>query len=593
MEIKRVFDLLYHQKQRYNLSDALNFKKNGDWYCYSTQDFIDIVNRMSVGLLKLGLKKGDKVALISNNRPEWNFIDFGAQQIGVITVPMYPTISEEDYHYIFNHSEVQYAFVGDQEIFEKTQSAAEGTKIKEIYSFDELENCKHWHEVEDLSEGEDLDQLEEHKKSVTPEDLLSIVYTSGTTGRPKGVMLSHSNLVFNTVKSSMRIPKELKWGKSRVLSFLPLCHIAERGLIFLDIYIGASIYYAESIEKVADNIKEVKPNYFFSVPRLLEKVYDKIMAKGQDLPPLQRDLFMWAVDLGLKYDPNRNQGLVYNLQREAANYLIFSKWREALGGELQFILSGAAPLQPKLAKIFWAANIKVVEAYGLTETSPIIAASIPTHKGIRIGCVGAIQDGVEVQIAADGEVLCKGGNVMQGYYKDPEKTAEVLHDGWFHTGDIGEIIEGKYLKITDRKKEMFKTSGGKYIAPGYMENVFKQSLFIEQMAVVGANHKFPAALIVPNFEAVEDWCKQEGIKYTSKEEMIHDPRIIEKFEQELAEYNSQFGKWEQLKKFVLLAQDWSVESGELTPTLKLKRRVIDKKYRDKIEGIYEELAVNG
>lgn len=587
MEIKRVFDLLYHQKQRYNLSDALNFKKDNDWYCYSTQDFIDIVNRMSIGLLKLGLKKGDKVALISANRPEWNFIDFGAQQVGVVTVPMYPTISEDDYNYIFDHAEVQYVFVGDREIYEKAKKASKGTQIKEIYSFDDLEDCKHWHEVEDLSEGEDIAQLDEHKASMTADDLLSIVYTSGTTGRPKGVMLTHSNMVFNTVKSSTRLPKELKWGKSRVLSFLPLCHIAERGLVFLDIYIGASIYYAESIEKVADNMKEVKPNYFFSVPRLLEKVYDKIMAKGQALPSLQKDLFMWAVDLGLQYDPNQNQGLVYNLQREAANYLIFSKWREALGGELQFILCGAAPLQPKLAKIFWAANIKVVEAYGLTETSPIIAASIPTAKGIRIGCVGAIQDGVEVKIAEDGEILCKGPNVMKGYYKNQEKTDEVLKDGWFHTGDIGEIVEGKYIRITDRKKEMFKTSGGKYVAPGYMENVFKQSIFIEQMAVIGANQKFPSALIVPNFEALEDWCKHEGIKFTTHEEMVKHQEVMDKYERELGKYNSQFGKWEQLKKFVLLPKDWSVESGELTPTMKLKRRIINEKYKADIDSIYQ------
>lgn len=590
MEITRVFDLLDHQKQRYELTDALNFKSGNDWFCYSTQDFIDNVNYVSLGLLQLNLQRGDKIAIISANRPEWNFFDFGAQQIGVITVPMYPTISEDDYHYIFNHAEVKYVFAGDQEIYEKAKKAAIGTQIQTIYTFDQLDEIPHWNEIKTLGEKEDISELEEHKARVVPEDLLSIVYTSGTTGRPKGVMLTHSNLVFNTLKSSMRIPKELKRGNSRVLSFLPLCHIAERGLIFMDIYLGASIYYAESIEKVAENIKEVKPNYFFTVPRLLEKVYDKIMAKGQDLPSLQRDLFMWAVNLGLEYDPNTNQGLVYNLQLEAANYLIFSKWREALGGELQFILTGAAPLQPKLAKVFWAANIKVVEAYGLTETSPIIAASIPTHKGIRIGSVGALQDGVEVKIANDGEILCKGPNVMKGYYKDKEKTAEVLHDGWFHTGDIGEL-DGQYLKITDRKKEMFKTSGGKYIAPGFMENVFKQSIFIEQMAVVGANHKFPSALIVPNFEAVEDWCEKEDIPYSTKEEIIKHPKVLAKYEEELASYNGKFGKWEQIKKFVLLASDWTVETGELTPTMKLKRRIIDKKYVTEIEGIYAATLV--
>ena len=585
----RVFDLLDIQKKKYNLPDALNFRQPDGWYCYSTQDFIDTANRISIGLLKLGVKKGDKIAIISGNRPEWNFIDFGAQQIGAVTVPIYPTITEDDYHYIFDHSETKIVFVDTEEIYKKAQRAKKGTAVEAIYTFDEVKRAKHWGQVEDLAEGEEVGQLEEHKAGVTSDDLLSIVYTSGTTGRPKGVMLTHGNLVFNTVKSAKILPKELKFGKCRTLSFLPLCHIAERGIVYVDIFVGASIYYAESIEKVGDNIKEVKPDFFFTVPRLLEKVYDKIMAKGAEQEGIKKDMFFWAVDLGLDYTPNENQGFLYDLKLEAANYLIFSKWREALGNNLKFILVGAAPLQPKLARIFWAAGIRVTEAYGLTETSPVISISYPTKKGIRIGCAGAIQDGVEVKIAEDGEVLCKGPNVMKGYYKNPEKTDEVLKDGWFHTGDIGELVEGKFLKITDRKKEMFKTSGGKYVAPGHLENTFKQSLFIEQMAVVGAYHKFPSALIVPNFEALQDWCSHKKITYTSNAEMVEHPKVIEKFEQEINQYNPQFGKWEQIKKIKILPNSWDVSTGELTPTMKLKRRVIDEKYKTEIEGIYEGL----
>lgn len=590
MKITRIFDLLDWQKEQYNLKDALNVKVNGEWYCYSTQDVIDIANSISIGLLKMGVKKGDKVAIVSANRPEWNFIDLGAQQIGAVSVPIYPTITTEDYHYIFNHSETKIAFVGDRDIYTKAKAAQSNSTVEEIYSFDEIDGCKHWSEVEKLAEGEDPAQLKEHKDGITPDDLLSIIYTSGTTGRPKGVMLTHDNLVFNTIESEKVIPVELNRGNSRALSFLPLCHIAERGVIYVDMYMGTSIYYAESIEKVPDNIREVKPNWFFTVPRLLEKIYDKIITKGNEQTGIKKDLFFWAVDLGLKYDPNKSQGFMYDIQKEAANYLIFSKWREALGGELKFILVGAAPLQPRLTRVFWAAGIKVAEAYGLTETSPVISVTHATKSGVRVGYTGAIQNGVEVKIAEDGEILCRGRNVMQGYYKDPENTAKVLtEDGWFHTGDIGEIGEGKYLKITDRKKEMFKTSGGKYVAPGHMESTFKGSIFIEQLAVIGAGRKFPSALIVPSFEYLEDWCKDKGIKYTTKEDIVKNQKVLDKFQSELDEYNKQFGKWEQIKKFVLLPTVWDVDSGELTPTLKLKRRVINQKYANEIEGIYEGL----
>jgi long-chain acyl-CoA synthetase len=589
MKLTRIFDFLPHQLEKYNLSDALNIKIDGDWYCYSSKDFYEIAHRMSIGLLKSGIKKGDKVAIISGNRPEWNFIDFGVQHIGAVTVPIYPTITEEDFRYIFEHSESKVVFVDSQEIYEKAKRAAVGTGIEEIYTFDKISGAKHWSEVETLADGEDFTQLDSHKDSVKGEDMISIIYTSGTTGRPKGVMLTHNNLLFNTVKSAKVLPKEIKWGKYKALSFLPICHIAERSVINVDIYTGASIYYAESIEKVADNLKEVKPDYFFTVPRLLEKVYDKIMAKGADLDGIKKGLFDWAVETGLKYEPNESQGFIYDLKLAAANNLIFSKWREALGGNLKFILVGAAPLQPKLTRIFWAAGIRIGEGYGLTETSPSVVLSIVSKKGIRIGCAGAIMEGVTVKIAEDGEILVKGPNVMLGYYKDEAKTNETIIDGWFHTGDIGEILEGKYLKITDRKKEMFKTSGGKYVAPGYLENTFKQSIFIEQMAVVGANHKFPAALIVPNFEALEDWCKDEGIAFTLPEEMVVNPKVIAKYQSEMDKYNVQFGKWEQIKKISLIPTSWDVSTGELTPTMKLKRRVIDEKYKANIDGIYKGL----
>jgi long-chain acyl-CoA synthetase len=587
MELKRVFDLLEWQRRKYNIKDALNMKVGGDWYCYSTQDFIDIVNKVSMGLLQLGLSPGDKVGIISANRPEWNFIDFGAQQVGLVTVPIYPTISEDDYHYIFGHSDAKAVFVGDAEIYRKALAAQKGTGVTELFSFDELPGCRHWREVEALGAGQPMADLEARKARVKPDDLLSIIYTSGTTGRPKGVMLTHDNLIFNTIQSHSRVPSDIPRGNFRALSFLPLCHIAERGVVYLDIYMGASIYYAESLEKVPENIKEVKPHFFFTVPRLLEKVYDKIIAKGNEQRGVVKDLFFWAVNLGLGYEPNEDKGFLYDLQLEAANYLIFSKWREAMGGHLKVILVGAAPLQPRLARVFWAAGIKVVEAYGLTETSPVISASIGTKRDIRIGYAGAIQDGVEVRIAEDGEILCRGRNVMKGYYKNPEATAEVLSpEGWFHTGDIGEIAEGRYLKITDRKKEMFKTSGGKYVAPGYMENVFKGSIFIEQMAVVGANQKFPAALIVPSFEVLEAWCKQEGIAAASPEAMVRHPKVLAHYQAEIDQYNRQFGKWEQIKKFALLPQPWGVETDELTPTMKLKRRVIDQKYAAAIDSMY-------
>jgi long-chain acyl-CoA synthetase len=585
MELKRAFDFLYYQQQKYPKADALAGKENGQWVKYSTQDVIDIANRLSIGLLKLGLRKDDKVAIISPNRPEWNLADFGIQQIGAVSVPMYPTITVEDYRYIFNDAGVKAVFVSDKSLYDKVKQATEGMDIYAIYTFDKLVGIAHWTELEAMGKNEDVSQLDNHKAAVKETDLLTLIYTSGTTGRPKGVMLTHKNVVSNTLavsKTFTHVPN----GASKALSFLPLCHIYERTGSYVYIYKGTSIYYAENMDTIAANLQEVQPDTFNTVPRLLEKVYDKIVSKGLELTGTKRKLFFWALDLGLKYDPAKNMGLSYNIQLGIARKLIFSKWQAALGGNIKSIQSGAAALQPRLARVFWAAGIPVCEGYGLTETSPVISSTPAIASEVRIGCVGKMIEGVQVKIAEDGEILCKGDNVMVGYYNQPEMTAEVLKDGWFHTGDVGEIVEGKYLKITDRKKEMFKTSGGKYIAPQVMENKFKESLLIEQIIVVGEGRNFPSALIVPSFENLRSWCQAMEIPYSTDAEMVKNPRVITKFEEEIESYNNSFGQWEKVKKFRLLPQAWGIETGELTPTLKLKRKIIHQKYANYIEEMY-------
>lgn len=581
MELKRLFDLIPYQIAKYNKEVAFARKENGIWKTYSSQDLKKTVDNLSLAFLNQGVTEGDKVAIISENRPEWNFIDLALQQIGAISVPMYPTITSEDYAYIFDHAEVKMIFVGDQVIYDKAAQVAENRKI---YSFDRLDGVEHWSALEEKGESGDLAALEASKAKVRPEDLFTIIYTSGTTGKPKGVMLTHSNVLSNLISVShiMSPPP----GSSKVLSFLPLCHIYERTASFCFIYLGFSVYYAENMEKIGENLKEVQPHVFNTVPRLLEKVYDKIVAKGYELTGIKKMLFFWALNLGLKYDPGADMGGWYNFQLKLANKLIFSKWREALGGNVMQINSGASALQPRLARVFWAAGIKVCEGYGLTETSPVVTASIGTKEEIRIGYVGKIVKDVQVKIAEDGEILVKGPNVMQGYYREPEMTAEVLKNGWFHTGDIGEL-DGEYLKITDRKKEMFKTSGGKYIAPQVMENKFKESLLIEQLIVVGDGHNFPAALIVPSFDGLREYCKRKDIPYTSDAEMVNKPEIKEKYQAEVDSYNKYFGKWEQIKRFTLLDKPWGIDSGELTPTMKLKRKIITQKYQRQIDEIYQ------
>ncbi len=581
MEPTRLFDLIPYQISKYNKEVALARKENGNWITYSTRDLKEITENLSLAFLNAGITVGDKVAIISNNRPEWNFVDFALQQIGAISVPMYPTITPEDFRYIFDHAEVKMIFVGDQEIFNKAESVA-GDRV--IYTFDKIQGAENWMDLLESGKDGNLENLENAKSKVKPNDLFTIIYTSGTTGRPKGVMLSHYNVLSNvsSIAEIMTPPA----GISKVLSFLPLCHIYERAGSFAFIYMGYSIYYAESLESIGENLKEIKPEIFNTVPRLLEKIYDKIVAKGYELKGVKKNLFFWALNLGLKYDPAKEMGAWYDFQLKLANKVIFSKWREALGGNILQINSGAAALQPRLARIFWAAEIKICEGYGLTETSPVVSTSIPTKEGIRIGYVGKIVKDVQVKIAEDGEILVKGPNVMQGYYKQPEMTAEAIQNGWFHTGDIGQL-DGEYLKITDRKKEIFKTSGGKYIAPQVMENRFKESILIEQLMVVGDGKNYPAALIVPSFDALRDYCKRKEIVYSTDSEMTKLPEILEKFQSEVDEINKYFGKWEQIKRFKLLDQPWGIDTGELTPTMKLKRKVIHQKFLKEIEDIYQ------
>ena len=582
----RVFDLLETCVKPLNKEDVFACKIQGNWRKYSAQEVIDTVNKVSLGLLKLGVKRDDKIALISNNRPEWNFVELGIQQIGAVSVPMYPTITIEDYNYIFADAGIKLIFVSDEGLLKKSTEASKGLdSVEAIYTFDQIAGAKHWTEILDLANGNDVDTLEPYKAAVQPDDLLTLIYTSGTTGKPKGVMLTHNNIISNVEGLIKGKHLELEEG-DRALSFLPLCHIYERTDVYVYLRYGVSIYYAESMDTIADNLKEVKPHVFATVPRLLEKVYDKIVAKGYELTGVKKSLFFWALNLGLKYDPMKEMGLVYDIQLKVARKLIFSKWQEALGGNIKFVASGSAALQPRLSRIFWAAGIPIAEGYGLTETSPVIASSIITD--FRIGCVGSVLPNVQVKIAEDGEILVKGPSIMKGYYNKPELTNEVIDsEGWFHTGDIGEFAEGRYLKITDRKKEIFKTSGGKYVAPQLLENKLKESLFVEQAIVVGEGEKFPSALLVPEFNALKEWCVRHEVPCGSNDEMVKQPKVLEKFDEEVKHLMNNVAKYEQVKKVVLLTKLFSIDSGELTPTLKLRRKVIHSKYQQEILSMYE------
>lgn len=587
--ITRLFDLPYYQEQKYKtIPDALVNKENGVWVKTSTQEYIAKANAISRGLLRLGIQKNDKIAVISStNRTEWNIVDIGILQTGAQNVPVYPTISEEDYEYILNHCEAKYCIISDAGLFEKINRIKHNVPLlKEVYSFDTIANCKNWKEL--LALGEDnsnQDEVEARKNNVTTLDLATIIYTSGTTGRPKGVMLSHQNIVSNVLNSAPRIPFEE--GKSRALSFLPICHIFERMILYLYQYYGVAIYFGESIEKISDNIKEVQPTVITVVPRLVEKVYDKIYAKGNDLTGIKRKLFFWANDLGLRYEPYGANGWWYEFQLKIAQKLIFSKWKEGLGGKIELMVSGSAALQPRLTRVFAAAQIPVMEGYGLSETSPVISVNDMRNNGFKVGTVGKPISNVEVKIAADGEILCKGPNVMLGYFKDDTKTAEVIENGYFHTGDIGEIDSEGFLKITDRKKEMFKTSGGKYIAPQIIENAMKQSRFIDQIMVIGDGQKMPAAFIQPNFDFVKEWAVLHKIDVgTSNESLVSNKEVIARIKEEIDEINSKFGNWEQIKRFELTSELWSPDNGHLTPTLKLRRKIIMEMYKSLFDKIY-------
>ncbi len=585
--ITRLFDFPYYQLEKYNLPNCFLDKRNGEWVPMSTQEYVDKANAISRGLLRLGVQANDKVALISmTNRSEWNVMDTGILQLGAQNVPIYPTISEEDYAYVLNHSESKYCFVSCSEVHAKVMAVKDQVpSLEGVYSFDSLDNCENWNTVLELgADTSNQDVVEDRKASVKPETLATLIYTSGTTGRPKGVMLSHENVVFNALTSSERLPIEK--GNSRCLSFLPVCHIYERMMVYLYMYNGVSIYYAESMDKITDNLKESSPHVMTAVPRLLEKVYDSILTKGSDLTGLKKKIFFWAVDLGLKYEPYGQNGWWYEKKLGIAKKLIFSKWKEALGGELEVISSGSAALQPRLARIFNAAGLGVMEGYGLTETSPVVSVNDMRNKGFKIGTVGKLLPGVEVKIADDGEICVKAPSVMQGYYKDAEKTAEVMKDGYFLTGDIGEIDADGFLKITDRKKEMFKTSGGKYVAPQLLENRFKQSRFIEQLMVVGEGEKMPAALIQPDFAYLFDWAKENGITISENSDIVLNEKVLAKYQEEVDMANEAFAKWEKVKQFRLTPDIWSINEGHLTPTMKLRRKIIKEKYMDLYNDIY-------
>lgn len=589
-EPKRLFDCIEWHLQKGATHAPMAAKENGSWKEYSIREISETINKLSAGLLQKGIRKGDnsaegrdKVAVIAKNRPEWLMLDMAVQQIGAVLIPVYPTINEIELEYILKDARVKIIFVNDHLLFEKVNSIkASLPDLNEIFSFDKIENVQHWTSV--LSGDENyLKEVKSISDKIQYEDLATIIYTSGTTGKPKGVMLSHKNILSNVMDSLPCFPP----GENlKALSFLPLNHIFERMVSYLYLFKGTSIYYAESMETIADNLREVKPNLFTTVPRLLEKVYEKIMQKGEELSGVKKKLFFWAHGLAEKFEINKNQGLIYKLQLSIANKLIFSKWREALGNNLVCIVSGGAACQVRLIRIFTAANIPIMEGYGLTETSPVISVNRFEVNGRMFGTVGPLISNVHVKIAGDGEILCKGPNVMLGYYKQPELTAETFEDGWYKTGDIGMMINDNFLKITDRKKEMFKTSGGKYVAPVVIENKVKESSYVENIMVIGAGEKYVGALVVPVFNKIREWGKQQNLLFKDNEEITNNQKVKDLLKQEIEYYNKQFNHVEQIKKIEMLSHEWSVETGELTPKLSLKRKVIMEKYKDAVKRIY-------
>lgn len=595
MIIKRTFDILDQLVEKFPKDVALSVKRNGVWDNFSTDDYKRMCDWVSYGLMAMGFKKGDKIITISNNRPEWNFLDMGMAQIGVVHVPLYPNIGPREYEYIAEHSEASLIIVSAKEYFEKLKSIAKYLdKVEGIYAFDHIEGCKNWDAILKLGEenaGAFKLELETIKAEISPEDLLTIIYTSGTTGLSKGVMLSHKNLISNLEATIDLLPLQ---QDSKVVSFLPLCHVFERMVNYLYQYKGCAVYYAENIETIGDDIRDVKPDGFTAVPRVLEKVYDKIIVKGRSLKGVKKMMFFWALDLANRYELNQANGWWYGFQLSLARKFVFSKWRAALGGNIKMVVSGGSALQERLARVFNAAGIPLLEGYGLTETSPVIAVNQVSYPNMKFGTVGPVIDKVEVKIAEDGEILMKGPSLMIGYYKDLERTAQAIDvEGWFHTGDIGELQEQGILKITDRKKEIFKLNTGKYIAPQLIENVFKTSGFIEQIMVVGEAEKFAAGIICPSFPFLKDWCKKHRISYSSRIDLIQNPKVIERYKKEIDKINQTLGKHRQVKKFELTLQEWSPETGELSQTLKLKRKFIKEKYRNQFDKLYGYTEMSG
>jgi long-chain acyl-CoA synthetase len=595
-EAKRLFDCIEVQLSQFPKEDMFAAKEEGGiWRKYSTKEVKETVDKLAAGLNHLGVSahdmsidKRDKIAVISNNRPEWLLLDLAVQKIGAVLVPIYPTLALPELEFVLNDASIKLVFVSDKDLYEKVQSIRSKTPtVQAVFTFDYLQPSLHWKDIVSKATEADYAAVTAADSKVGYEDLVTIIYTSGTTGTPKGVMLSHKNILSNVI-SSLEVFGEFCTPGDKALSFLPLNHIFERMVSYIYLYSGVSIYYAESLEKIGDNLKEVQPSVFTTVPRLLEKVYERIMGKGQELTGLKRKLFFWAVDVASKYEVGKNHGFVYNLQLSLANKLIFKKWREGLGGKVKAIVTGAAACQVRLLRIFTAGKMVIMEGYGLTETSPVISVNRFNEANRKFGTVGTILNGVDVRIAEDGEICCKGDNVMMGYYKRPDLTAEVIDkDSYFHTGDIGILVDNKFLKITDRKKEIFKTSGGKYVAPQPIENKMKESNFIEQMMVVGPERKFAGALIVPSFENLKEWAKQNNVSYGTVHDLIRHPKVLEMFKHIVESYNTQFNHVEQVKKFELLGNEWTVDGGELTPTLKLKRKIIMEKFKDAIERIYE------
>ncbi|MFT3703922.1 MAG: long-chain fatty acid--CoA ligase [Agriterribacter sp.] len=589
----RLFDCLDYQLEKFPKKDMLAAKENGQWRSYSTQEIKDASLKLAAGLLALGVSGNDmttegrdKVAIISNNRPEWLITDLAVQQAGAILVPIYPTTNPLEIEFIFNDAAVKYVFVSSDELYQKIKAIHSSIpSLKEIYSFNKIEGAKHWSEILALSNDSGLATIEQVKTKIQKYDLATIIYTSGTTGTPKGVMLSHDNIVQNVFFSKESFPFDDQPGY-KALSFLPLNHIFEKMVSYIYLFSGISIYYAESLDTIGANLQEVKPDIFTTVPRLLEKVYERIMGKGAELTGIKRKLFFWAVDLGKKYDNLIDGGFFYNLKLSIANKLVFSKWREALGGNIKYIITGGAACQERLIRIFNAAKIPLYEGYGPTENSPVISVNSRGHNRTKFGTVGPPIKGVEVKLMDDGEICVKGPSMMVGYYKRPDLTAETIIDGWLHTGDIGVFEDNTFLRITDRKKELFKTSGGKYVAPSAIENKLKESRFIEQVLVTGAGQKFVGALIVPAFATLKDWCAKSDIPFTTSQEAINDPRILAHYKEIVEGMNQFFNHVEQVKRFELLPHEWTIDSGEITPKMSLKRKVIMEKYKNAVDRIY-------